>query len=100
MSVFVINIAEGLYNYHMAKICLFERLHPIDKYVDTQTKYCRQTHKNILTHRIREPSIRNERPLLFHTHHFPHILKAGIVWHLIVKRRFVLLNNAWTVEFE
>lgn len=46
-----------------------------------------------ITHRIREPAIGNERPLLFHTHHLPHVLKAGVIWHLIVERRLVLLDD-------
>lgn len=49
----------------------------------------------IFTHRIREPAIGNERPLLLHTHHLPHVLKARVVWHLIIEWRFVLLNNTW-----
>lgn len=45
------------------------------------------------THRIREPAVGNERPLLLHTHHLPHVLKARVTWHLVVERRLVLLHD-------
>lgn len=47
----------------------------------------------LFSYRIGKPAIGNERPLLLHTHHFPHVLEAGIVGHLIVKGRPVLLND-------
>lgn len=45
------------------------------------------------THWVREPAVGNERPLLLHTHHLPHVLKAGVVGHLVVERRLVLLHD-------
>lgn len=46
------------------------------------------------THRVREPAVGNERPLLLHTHHLPHVLKARVIRHLVVERRLVLLHDA------
>lgn len=47
----------------------------------------------ISTHRIRKPAVGDERPLLLHTHHLSHVLKARVVWHLIIERRLVLFHD-------
>lgn len=45
------------------------------------------------TDRIREPAIGDEGSLLLHTHHFAHVLKAGVVRYQVVERRLVVLYD-------
>lgn len=41
-----------------------------------------------------EPVVQNG-PLLVHTNHLPHLLKAGIYGHQVKKGRTVLFNDSW-----
>lgn len=50
------------------------------------------------THRVGEPAVGNERPLLLHTHHLPHVLEAGVIRHLVVERGLVLLHDAYATR--
>lgn len=45
------------------------------------------------THGVGEPAVGDERPLLLHAHHLPHVLEARVVGHLVVERRLVLLHD-------
>ncbi len=52
------------------------------------------------TYRIWEPAVGNERPLLLHTNHFPHVIKAGVIRHQVVERRLVFFYNSWRITVD
>lgn len=45
------------------------------------------------TYRIREPAIGDEGSLLLHTHHFAHVLKAGVIGYQVIEWRLVVFND-------
>ncbi len=52
------------------------------------------------TYRIWEPAVGNERPLLLHTNHFPHVIKAGVIRHQVVERRLVFFYNSCRITVD